>query len=132
MDERETIFKTTVYPQRERSIKISLTLDYTENYFYCNEKETYNWTLFDLYAVLVSISIRKNHTVMCFIVPFTPLTHFKKDEANETNCTLSDGTVIPKRDLGELLMMDHSFIGRQSPRIKDFLEWFLLEEGLYE
>ena len=44
-DESNTIFRKTVYPVREQSLKISLLLNYTTEYFYCNEDEIYNWTV---------------------------------------------------------------------------------------
>ena len=66
MDERETIFKTTVYPLREQSPKISLFLNFTENHFYCNEKESYKWTSEDLFALVEVFVICKTETRQFF------------------------------------------------------------------
>ena len=43
MDRKDSMFKRNLYQQRRESMKMSLLLNYTEDYFVCGD-DNYNWT----------------------------------------------------------------------------------------
>ena len=44
MDRKDSMFKRNLYQQRRESMKMSLLLNYTEDYFVVGD-DKYNWTL---------------------------------------------------------------------------------------
>ena len=47
MDRKDSMFEKNIYQRRTGSMKISLLLNYTEDYFVCGE-DNYKWTLHTL------------------------------------------------------------------------------------
>ena len=52
MDRKDSMFKRNLYQQRRESMKMSLLLNYTEDYFVCGN-DNYNWTLDTLEEIWV-------------------------------------------------------------------------------
>ena len=91
-DEKGKLFQRSIYQTKFQSIKLSRTLNYTNEFFMCNE-HIMPWTSQSFDWLLVS---------------------------GET-CTL-DGSIIRAAFLLRLLLMDFSFKGREEPKIGEFFQ----------
>ena len=107
MDKKDKIFSKKVYPQKSKAKKLSLLLNYTEDYFVCRD-DLHDWS----FETLKNLSV-----------------NYRTDDP--VVCDLSDGSDIFANTLVRQMVMDQSFaIKNVSSRIwhvfQDFFEFMLL------
>ena len=88
MDKKDTIFSKKVYPQKSKAKKLSLLLNYTEDYFVCRD-DLHDWSL----ETFKNLSV--NYTIIRKNVLYRVANMFRCDTEDFLLCYGRNGTYWP-------------------------------------